>query len=291
MKPCPEPGDGVHPWIYHPACIAVDLGLPDEIVIPEIESMMTRDPIGNEIEEALASAWGERRRSSPAWPKVNEEQVEAITLNGPRLIELWKSSPQKMAITNANRAELIIDSLFSADSLLCVGFSQKTFCTVSRKQLAGSLENFALIVPSPMTAEQGWTKDGRLSQHTLTNTAERRFLVIEFDKGTLDQQAALLFHLSKFAPSLALAVFSGSKSLHGWFYCGNQAEDAQLRLMRYSVSLGADRATWTRSQFVRMPDGTRERFSGSTVALEACGFSGVPARKQVALYFNPDVVK
>ena len=44
--------------------------------------------------------------------------------------------------------------------------------------------------------------------------------------------------------------------------------------MRYAVSLGADPATWTRCQFVRMPDGLRPR-AGAW-----------PVRQQV-FHFNP----
>jgi len=290
-RPCPEPGDGVHRWVFHAACCAIEAGLPDDEAIMEIESMMTREPNDDEIEDALAAARGERRRSSPVWPKVNAEQIEAIAQHGPRLIDLWKSSPESTAITRFNRAEQIVDCLFPGNPLLCVGYSQKTFFTMRREKLTGALRlrDFALIVPSPMTAEKGRTKTGKISEHSLANTGQRRFLVTEFDKGTLDHQAALLHHLSRIAPSLALVVFSGSKSLHGWFYCENQAEDIQLRLMRYAVSLGADCATWIRSQFVRMPDGKRQGLNHTTGALESCGIPGVPPSKQVALYFNPRV--
>jgi hypothetical protein len=37
------------------------------------------------------------------------------------------------------------------------------------------------------------------------------------------------------------------------------------KFFRYAVSLGADRATWTRCQFVRMPDGARDNGSRQTV--------------------------
>src|SRR5947209_6833199 len=98
VRPCPEPGDGVHNWLYHPACVAVDVGLPNEEAIQEIEEMMTREPKPGEIEDALAAARGDRR-SSPAWPRVNAEQVEAITTDGPALVDLWKASPVEMPIT------------------------------------------------------------------------------------------------------------------------------------------------------------------------------------------------
>ena len=80
------------------------------------------------------------------------------------------------------------------------------------------------IVPSPMTARTGHTQDGKESEHTLENTGPRRFLVVEQDAGTVDEQAAILFHLAKLRP-MALAPHSGSKSLHGWFYCAGQSQE------------------------------------------------------------------
>jgi hypothetical protein len=287
VKPCP--GEDVHLWVYHAACCAVEAGLPDEEATQEIESLMTREPKRNEIEDALAAARGERR-PGPDWPKVNAEQIEAITQDAPRLIDLWKASPVEMPITDANRAESIIDLLFPGNPLLCVGQSNEEFETKRKTEFAGILQGRALIVPSPMKAPKGRTQKGHLSEHCLENTGPRRFLVIEFDRATLDQQAALINQLSQIAPTLALVVFSGSKSLHSWFYCANETEQMQLRFMRYAVSLGADRATWTRSQFVRMPDGTR-RDGKTSAALDACGIVGVPAGKQVALYLNSEVIQ
>ena len=64
---------------------------------------------------------------------------------------------------------------------------------------------------------------------------------------------------------MALAVHSGNRSLHGWFYCAGVPEEAVRRFMEYAVSLGADAATWARSQFVRMPDGLRNKNSRQSV--------------------------
>jgi hypothetical protein len=108
-----------------------------------------------------------------------------------------------------------------------------------------------------MTAIVGLTKGGKQSKHSLSNTGPRRFLVCEFDSGSPDDQASLLIHLGEFAP-LVCIVHSGGKSLHGWFFVQDQPEDRILNFFRYAVSVGADPATWTRSQFCRMPDGLRE---------------------------------
>jgi hypothetical protein len=88
-----------------------------------------------------------------------------------------------------------------------------------------------------------------------------------------DLCAALLLHLAEKAP-LALAVHSGGKSLHGWFYCAAVPEETVWRTFQYAVSLGADRANWTPSQFARMPDGLREN-----------------GRRQTVYFLNPEVVK
>src|SRR5262249_26467683 len=125
--------------------------------------------------------------------------------------------------------------------------------------------------------------------HSLSNTGERRFLVIEFDfdfrdrnravrllsdeRDTTDLCACLLLHLAERAP-LALVVHSGGKSMHGWFYCAGRSEESLRRFMIYAVSLGADAATWTRSQFVRMPDGTRDN-----------------GKRQTLHFFNPEVLR
>jgi len=120
-----------------------------------------------------------------------------------------------------------------------------------------------------MNERYGVTLRGKRSAHTKNNTGPRQYLVVEFDSGSYDQHAALLVHLSGMAP-LVLAVMSGNKSLHGWFNVQRSGESKQYRFMRYAVSLGADPVTWTRCQFVRMPDGVRDN-----------------GNRQSVLYFNP----
>jgi hypothetical protein len=83
----------------------------------------------------------------------------------------------------------------------------------------------------------------------------------------------VLLHLAERAP-LAAAVHSGSKSIHGWFYSAGQTEEKLRAFMRYAVSLGADDAMWTPSQFVRMPDGLRDN-----------------GKRQTVYFFNPEILK
>jgi hypothetical protein len=196
------------------------------------------------------------------WPRVNQEQREAIIHDG-GLADLWECSPVRIE-DNAAHTEQVIDALFPGNPLLCCGKSNSAFDTRPREDWRGQLAELALIVPSPMSAVTGLTKEGNESAHTLSNTGPRRFLICEFDTGTTDEQAALLLHLAGYAP-LVCALHSGGKSLHGWFYVHGQPDEKVARFFRYSVRLGADHATWTRCQFVRMPDSIRDSGQRQTV--------------------------
>ena len=199
-----------------------------------------------------------RPASASLWPPREPARRAAVLAQGDgfTLADLWESSPVRFD-DDAPQAEAVVDALFPGDPLLCCGQSKSVFATRRRSRWRGRLAGLALMVPSPMTSRTGRTQDGRVSQHTLANTGPRRYLIIEQDGGTPDEQAAILAHLGHMAP-LTLVVHSGRRSLHGWYHCAGRAEAETLALMRYAYVLGADRATWTRSQFVRIPDGLRD---------------------------------
>jgi hypothetical protein len=290
LKRCPGSGEGVHRWVFYAACTLVDVGFLNEQAEAEIEGLMTRAPNPpSEIIDALQSARGERRHSTPRWTLVNPAAIAEIVRTGTTLLELVSRSPEPIHFCQQSRTELFIDTLFPGNPWLCVGKASNQFYTTKREVWRGRLHEQSLIVPSPMSAQQGQTKQGKLSCHSEANTGLRRFLIVEFDGGSLDQQAAILWHLARFAP-LALVVFSGSKSAHGWFFCEAQPEDKITRFFDYAVSLGADSRTWSRSQFVRMPDGKRSDGKTSD-ALKLAGIDNVPRGRQAVLYFNPVVIR
>ena len=115
-----------------------------------------------------------------------------------------------------------------------------------------------------MSARHGYTQSGKRSAHTLQNTGPRKYLVVEFDEGTHDDHASLLSYLNTNMTPLVCAVMSGNKSLHGWFRVEHWNEEKQISFFKRATSIGADPATWTRSQFVRMPNGTRNNGAKQT---------------------------
>ena len=270
----PRAGEGVHNWLFRvarqlhahlPACEIVSLL---ESRVANCGRFVPKHEIISAVQNALACAWqpgiqSQSIHSAPKWPSVNQEQREVIIRTGGELVDLWELSHPQID-DDETHTEQIIDRLFPGDQLLCCGKSNTDFDTRPREDWRGELSRLQFIVPSAMSAIRGKTKDGRESKHTLENTGFRRFLICEFDQGDLDAHAALLIHLGGYAP-LVVAVHSGGKSLHGWFFVHGQLDEKVLRFFRYAVSLGADPATWTRAQFVRMPDGVRDNGKRQTV--------------------------
>jgi hypothetical protein len=225
------------------------------------------------------------------WLGRDFELIDAVAQAGNGLVDLWEASPVRLDSNNP-KTDQIIDVLFPGNPLLCCGWTRAYFDTRARSHWY-KLHDLQFIVPNPMAAPRGLTKQRKLSAHTLTNTGTRRFLIVEFDfdssnseeearllgrlategRDVRDLCAALLLHLAEKAP-LALAVYSGGKSLHGWFYCAGVADKRVSDFFRYAVLLSADRANWIPSQFARMPDGVREN-----------------GKRQTVYFFNPGVVK
>ncbi len=265
----PRAGEGVHNWLYRVAR-QLHVHLPAGDIVNLLENQVqgcgrcvSRKEIEDAVKNSIPCAWQPKGNAAlTKWPRVNQEQREAIVRDGYGLADLWELSKPRIE-DNAQHTEEIVDKLFPGNPLLCCGKSSQEFDTRPREDWRDELSALQLIVPSPMSAVTGQTKDGKESKHTLANTGARRFLIVEFDTGTPDEHAALLIHLAGYAP-LVCAIHSGGKSLHGWFYVHGQPDVKIEKFFRYAVSLGADRATWTRSQFVRMPDGTRDKGDGKT---------------------------
>jgi hypothetical protein len=270
----PLAGEGVHDWLFrvarqlHAHLPAGEIAALLETRVANCGRPVPRQEIVDAVKNSIGCAWQPKRHANAVqtaakWPRVNQEQRDAILRDNSGIADLWELSHPRIE-DNAQNTELVIDRLFPDNPLLCCGKSNHEFDTRPRESWRGELASLQLIVPNPMTAFSGLTNEGKVSAHSLSNTGTRRFLIAEFDTGTPDEHAAILIHLARYAP-LVCAVHSGGKSLHGWFFVAGQSEQKALKFFRYAVRLGADRATWTRSQFVRIPDGRRDNGNRQTV--------------------------
>ncbi|MBM3839271.1 MAG: hypothetical protein FJ398_15145 [Verrucomicrobia bacterium] len=189
------------------------------------------------------------------WPAVNQVLRAEIIRRSGGLAEFWEISPIRIE-DNALHTDEIIERLFPADALLCCGHSANEFETRRLNAWLGELAGLQFIVPSPVRA--------RTKERVPPIGGSRRFLVVQFDEGTVDEQAALLINLAGYAP-LVCGVHSGNNSMAGWFFVHGQPEDRVLKFFRYSISLGANPATWAPAHFVWMPDGQSENRKRQTV--------------------------
>lgn len=299
----PAAGSGVHDWMFN-----VSRNLHAHMPAGQIESLL-RSKLANcgrpvpdrEIKDAIKRsvdfAWqpkgeaGGARAAVAPKPKPDPVKIEGLARAGMRVADMWHASP---VVFDTPCSENVVDQLFPGNLLLCCGLSAMEFDTLKREEWRGRLHRQSFIVPSPMTTRMGKTQDGKDSAHCKANTGPRRFLVIEFDfsefardgktetafapmlRSLADEQitvqdicSALLMCLNETIP-MTLAVSSGGKSIHGWWYCEGQTDERLQTFWRRALAYNADPRTWLASQFIRMPDGTRDN-----------------GKDQPVLYFNP----
>jgi hypothetical protein len=285
-------GRGFHQWILGAAnkvCRKAERREAFEILARSGRIAGRLDP--REINDALDKAYRDAGNFVPGahnhgvpfvkekkWPDRNPAAIAEIIKDGPGMSDLWDYSPVRWDDDEAHTEE-IIDALFPADAWLCVGRHAKEFQTSTRDYLRGKLHKCSHIVPSPMDPLGGRAQAGHWSDKCNDAVERRRLLVIEFDKEERDNQASIIWHLAKFG-ALAMVVDSAGKSLHSWFYCQGSDESKGGKMHRffsYAVSLGSDPAGWVLSQYMRMPDGTRDKDPNK-------------GERQSVIYFNPAAI-
>jgi hypothetical protein len=91
--------------------------------------------------------------------------------------------------------------------------------------------------------------------HCLDNCGPRRFCVCDFDEPKSEDHPSIVWQLRK-TFDLVMALSSGGKSLHAWFWV---EPDEEEDFWKAAIPLGADPALMrNRSSFVRIPYGTRD---------------------------------
>jgi hypothetical protein len=295
LTSCPPAGQGVHNWVWRATLALSDVLYPDKI--SDFLRVATRDcgrDCTRDIEDAVKKITGDPRNVARAKRKVqtgtgkSESNLRKIEVNDPlrrKIVEqgqtlssLAASSPTKLPADEREIASFMLDRLFPDDPLLCVAKAVNNHVTVKKHELTKPYI-YSHIVPSPMSKLSGINQKGEESQRCLANTGPRHYLVIEFDlsigpdgnesinrefvrwakdsgKTVHDLSAALLLHLGKAAPLVAV-VDSANKSLHGWFNVQGWQDKDVLFFMGLAIRLGADPATYTKCQLVRMPGGVR----------------------------------
>ena len=295
LDSAPPARSGLNEWLMKGARMTCDLP-PDEAF--ELLAKVVKAKDGDHDAQAIWRVINKARGTSyngpskPKWPEPDLGIIEKITLlrawDVPGALSTLESrSPDSL---KRRTAEGIVSRLFLPDSLIAPGFFPE--CIGVTRVSNQNLHRMAFIVPNPMRGQYGLTQEGTESGRCLSNVLRRRFLVTEFDfkpvkpdgvtptkwvpllelwkaqgMTALDAQAAIILFLMPHAP-LAMVTFSGSASLHAWWYCEGEPEHTGSQLHKFmsgAAALGADTALFCPSQFARMPLGKRQTGELQTV--------------------------
>jgi len=204
---------------------------------------------------------------------IQWEEISAIATEDDTLASLQEASGEIPP-----DQEGVLRKLFNPQDYICCAREKNDAQTYPLESwLKSGMKQVRLMVPNPMSKPWGINQKGRQSARCLDNTGPRKYLVVEFDfnegkceqcdallkileqmgRSIMDMNAALHAHLQQYLP-LAMVVFSGGKSLHGWYPCGGIPEEQLIEFQNYAQSLGADFTLFIPCQSVRMPWGVRE---------------------------------
>lgn len=282
-KPYAEAEGGLHTDIFRAAILMMEAGHDPQTTfnfLREAAARVTdRQVPDREIESAIVYASNRIKgggTNNPRWPKFEPlYRNEIVGKYGdllPRLAENSKTLSQDPAF--------YIKALYAPTDLVCVAMSSDSHLTLPRDTVAAAenLGDVEYINPSPMVKPFGRTQErtpqfpeGKESAHCLDNTGPKKYQVIEFDFGPPHEHAAILWHLGS-RLRLVLIVYSGGKSMHGWFNVASVPDQIVTDFFTEAVHLGADPKMWSRCQFSRMP----------------CGTNHKTQRQQTVTFFNSD---
>ncbi len=193
-----------------------------------------------------------------------------------RIFSEWKTTEQDLIdMSDVHPKDIdqraLLECLFpDPHGLVCIGAAFNRFTTAPLAEHE-NLSHGQFIVPCYMTARQGITTEGKPSCRALSNTGERRFIVLDFDSPPTEHHASIIRWLMKYRAPV-LVIKSGGKSLHAWYSTEGQDRDAQF--WNLAIMAGADPAIrQNRGQAVRLPMGTRDN-----------------GNVQGVLYFNPNAL-
>ncbi len=257
-----EPGQGLHLDIFRAAILMLEMGYDDALIFSFLRQAANvvpdRSVPDREITGAITYARARLNGTAagPTWPKFEPAYRAEVVKN-------YAVSLQDLADRSSDLPAdpwSFLSQIYQIDDLICLGVTSYEFGTQKLADWQSPLQHhrYEYISPNPMKFEWGLTKEGEPSMHCLDNCGPKVFQVVEFDFGGAQEHAALLRWLARKMP-LVLIVYSGGKSLHGWFNVRGRSEEDVLTFFQDAVSLGADPKMWSPVQFSRLPAGTNTK--------------------------------
>jgi hypothetical protein len=223
-----------------------------EMMHEAADKVTRRQPAAGEIERAVNFTFQSDVSTGRQWErpsdrvKINRNLIAEFASKGDIGKLQGKSGPIP------SDTESILKDLYGGDELLHLAPDIYRGDVKSQSEwLSDGIDEMQFICPANFKDRKG----GRLAE----NVDYRKYVVFETDDlpKDWDGQAGLLEHLGQFMP-LRMVVWSGGKSLHGWFSIETRLKDRVQKFYDLAVQLGGDKAVLRPAQLVRVPNGIRQ---------------------------------
>lgn len=284
IRPCPEPGEGVHKWLFYAAsqfiaCVPPDQ---DEELANYLETLMTRSPApATEALDAIQSA----RRTGPRKKRKRatfdlyraeamaervgvEDYADYLASRSP--IDPRRVPLQTFLATLYYPGETVL--LFLRERCQGRRFTIGKSEDLTEFECGRGGESGAWFLNNPVTG--GFVTNahsGKKSRRSKENVTSFRYTVIESDRMSENEWTAILAQLPL---PIVSVTHSGGKSLHALVRVSAASEEeyesTKAKLRDALVPLGACESSLTSVRLTRMPGAFRA------------------GREQTLLYFNPN---
>jgi hypothetical protein len=278
----PAAGHGLHDWILDFTRRELAQGLREDEVRDltwKLTQGKGRRPatLSREIEDAVGGAveWlakhpyakGAGKRYRSGWDWENEDYSNDESIRKPPPASKWQLPVNRRLIAKIlgrcwpslkPRGRFDLGELYAGfNYTLCLAAEVNLPKAQPLRDWQEHSSSAQWVVPNPFLR----CGEGK-GVKTDENAGERIWLIIEFDQGKLEDQAKLLLWLNRIDAEfeLAMIVYSGGKSLHGWFSCVDKSEHREIfNFFRRATALGCDRSMRSSVQYTRMPLGMNSR--------------------------------
>jgi len=233
LENIPRPGTGCHPYLLGVANLGFLLGLTPEKVFSDIRHAIppgSRRVPDREIRDTINKAFGGFRgdvffphpRNTPAI-QPRKADLQKLIGQGPFLdgAGFREASPVTLCDDPLRHTVLLLSTLYAPDDLIWIGDKYdagdrgRTIRTaaewITYFEEGGTTAPY--IMPNPLSGEPGKTQDGRPSFRCDAAVGKYRFVVIEFDKISKEDQFRFWSVVKLFVVAL---IDSANKSIHAW---------------------------------------------------------------------------
>ena len=279
LEAMPESGGGgCHPHLLRCANYAIMAGLDEQTFVDSIRPHIhgSREVSDSEITDAHRKGAGNRQPATSLGTNFMSSSHTRKPESGAPVVDFdWLKTTTEDDLKHLSPTSVPDDSTEMSRSFLQTAFRPEEMVFIGAKEDKGQIgQNIKTVInwlsnrtpadpfyiANPLTGEQGLTGSDNPSFRCDKAVADHKYLVVEFDESSPEQQRALCLWLVQ-SNSVVAITHSGGKSYHVLLKVNaTDAEDyksIKVKLKSYLLAIGADSACFNASRLTRLPGALR----------------------------------